>query len=650
MSLVAGCSATGDGEHPSSASTTAMTPRSPALDLALTASPSTPLPLGEPVALSLRVVNPTGRSESVTIRVSMQGPDGTDVDAVETSVFAPHDDAVEVSVEVTPSQWSAVLGDYRFTAVAHAGEAVLAPAMATVAVVEPEIVVPVFEDVTAAAGIDASVPDAECGQFSNGAAFADIDGDDDLDLLVTRLGRPVQLYANDAGHFTEEGALRGVEVSGVNGAGFADYDNDGDRDVVLVSDAGDLLLANDGTGTFTDVSAAAGIGVGDTARGMDAAWGDYDDDGYLDLYVTNYMTCTGEWTTEQQIIANVAYDRDVLYHNEGDGTFEVVTHLLEGDPDDFDDGSTLGAGFGATWFDFDGDGLLDLYLANDFVGPAPDSNRLWHNDGPRSDGGWGFSDVSVASGTAFYMNAMGTGIGDPDRDGDLDLALSNVGASKFVRNNGDGTFTDDPATGIARPTPAAGYLSITWATEFADLNLDGWDDLFQTAGNFMQPPDVPVGEQPNVVYVGDGRGRWLDVSAATGADDTGDSKGAAVIDYDRDGLVDLLVVNQSGEARLYRNVTPVDDRHWIGLSLAGTRSNRDGCGAVVRVELPSGTITEPVRCGSGGGGSGSQPVVHVGLGGETRIERLTVEWPSGTLQVVDEVAIDRYLLIEETPT
>ena len=115
---------------------------------------------------------------------------------------------------------------------------------------------------------------------------------------------------------------------------------------------------------------------------MNASWGDFDNDGNLDVYVTNYMTCTGEWATEEEIITQVAYYPDTLYRNNGDGTFADATSFLENDPDTRDDGSTIGAGFGAAWFDYDGDGRLDLYLANDFVGPSPDNNRLWHNDGP----------------------------------------------------------------------------------------------------------------------------------------------------------------------------------------------------------------------------------------------------------------------------
>ena len=119
-----------------------------------------------------------------------------------------------------------------------------------------------------------------------------------------------------------------------------------------------------------------------TLRGMNAAWGDFDGDGHLDVYVANYMQCTGDWKTAGEVVSQVAYDDDTLYHNNGDGTFSDVTDELEHDPTRCDDGSTNGAGFAAAWFDYNGDGRPDLYLANDFVGPSPDHNRLWRNDGP----------------------------------------------------------------------------------------------------------------------------------------------------------------------------------------------------------------------------------------------------------------------------
>jgi enediyne biosynthesis protein E4 len=600
-------------------------------------------PVGEAFVVEVALRNRGPRSVSVPYELRLSAPDGGAVPFHETSLFVPAGDVATEQVGVTPAQWFADRGSFDVALLVDGraiGDAL------ELHVSEPRVTVPLFEDVTDAAGLATTVPAASCGQFSNGAAWGDVDGDGSVDLLVTRLGDPAELFVNDgAGQFTAEGEARGLAVRDANGAAFADYDNDGDADVVLVRDASDLLFRNDGSGRFTDVSAAAGIGD-DDYRGMSAAWGDFDADGHLDLYVTNYMQCLGEWSTEADIITEVSYYPDTLYRNNGDGTFDDVTGYLENDPDEYDDGTTIGAGFGAAWLDHDGDGRLDLYLANDFVGPTPDHNRLWRNDGPGA-GGWTFSDVSVETGTALFMNTMGIAVGDVDRDLDADLALTNIGANKLLRNDGSGSFVEDLDGGAARPTQESWYPSITWGAGLHDLNLDGWDDLYLAAGNFLEGVSEVVGVQPNELYVNDGAGTFLDVSAATGADDPGDSKGVAFADYDADGDVDLFVVNQGGEPRLYRNVTPTDGRHWLEIDTIGTISNRDGCGARLIVTTAEGQVTRAVSCGSGGAGSASQRTVHMGLGSADAVSQLEVLWPSGVRQHVDDVEVDRVITIEE---
>ncbi|HWM21713.1 MAG TPA: CRTAC1 family protein [Ilumatobacteraceae bacterium] len=607
------------------------------------------LPLGAPFEYTVAISNHGPKSVSVPLDLVLTAPSGDDVSFYTTTLFAPAGAEVTEDGRVTPSQWFADRGRYRVAVTAY-GDA--AGDSLELDVSDPTVVVPVFEDVTASAGVSTSVPEATCGRFSNGAAWGDVDGDDDDDLFVTRLDDRSQLFINDGdGGFVDESEGRGLAINDTNGAAFADYDNDGDADLIVVRDGSDLLFENDGDGRFGDVSVAAGIGD-DGFRGMNASWGDFDNDGNLDLYVTNYMTCTGEWATEEEIISQVSYYPDTLYRNKGDGTFSDVTSYLENDPETRDDGSTIGAGFGAAWFDYDSDGRLDLYLANDFVGPSPDSNRLWHNDGPvdagQVNGDWRFTDVSVASGTSFFMNTMGIGVGDFDRDRDLDLALSNIGANKLVRNEGDGLFTDELTTNIARPLQDASYSSITWGTNFHDLNLDGWEDLHLAAGNLYDRSVDAIGPQPNEVYVYDSAGeRYLDVSAATGADDEGDSKGVAFADYDRDGDMDMFVINQGGEPHLYRNDTPTEGQHWLQVDTVGTSSNRDGCGARIILELDDGVMTRQVSCGSGGGGAGSQHAVHFGLGASTTVRQLEVIWPSGTRQILSDIEVDTFVMVEE---
>ncbi len=595
------------------------------------------LPLGEPLEVTVTVTNDGARSVAAPIELALVSPDGAQLPFHRTSLFVPFGDSASESLEVTTSRWFAETGKFEIRAAVTDADLAAALAFSVEATVR---LIPSFEDVTDQAGVVTEVPVPVCGQFSNGAAWADVDSDGWQDLLVTRLGDPVQLFMNRGdGTFAEEGEARGLAVGGANGAAFADYDNDGHADLVLVRDGPDLLFHNDGTGRFDDVSEAAGIG-GDDSRGMSASWGDFDGDGLLDLYVTNYMECTGAWTTEEEIIANVGYYADVLYRNEGDGTFTDVTSELP-------DSDRTAAGFSAAWLDADGDQRLDLYVANDFVGLSPDHNRLWRNDGPGA-AGWQFTDVSLESGAGLYMNTMGIGIGDVDRDGDFDMALSNIGGNKLLRNGGDGTFVEETGTGIERPNQGVDFSSITWGSAFYDLDLDGWEDLFMAAGNLQQAPGIVVGEQPNMVFLNDGTGmRFLDVSALTGADDVGESKGVAFADFDRDGAIDMFVVNQAGSPRLYRNVTPRADNHWLQVDPVGTVSNRDGCGARVTVVVAGEALTRSVLCGSGGSGSAHQRQPHFGLGPAQVVDRVEVQWPSGIRQVVDDVTVDEMLVIEE---
>jgi hypothetical protein len=622
----AACTA-GDG-----GGTTAPSDAGPAgLELELVAAEPGPVALGEAFAFSVIARNAGPRSVTVAAEVRLTSPGDDAVPFTTVSLFVPHEGEASQEVTVTPAQWFADVGD--FDLAASVTEPASAADSLSFVVDEADIVMPQFEDITDAAGLATTVPAAECGQFANGAAWGDVDADGDLDLAVTRLGDPVQLFVNDGtGRFAEEGADRGVAVAGANGAAFADYDNDGDADLVLVGDGSDVLLRNDG-GRFVDVSAAAGLGD-DGRRGVSASWGDFDADGHLDLYVTNYMQCTGEWETEEDIIANVAYDADTLYRNNGDGTFSDVTEYLGED--------TNGAGFAATWFDYNGDNRLDLYLANDFVGVSPDHNHLWRNDGPGPDG-WRFTDVSDETGTAFWMNTMGIAVGDVDQDGDLDMALSNITANKLVSNDGE-VFVDDVAAGIGRPMQQADTESITWGGGFHDFNLDGWEDLYLAAGGFEGVRQAGV--QPNELFVNAGDGTFRDVSAATGADDVGDSKGVAFADYDADGRMDLFVVNQGGSPRLLRNVTPPGDHHWLQVDTTGTVSNRDGCGARVVVTTEEATHVHQVWCGSTSVASGSQSTVHVGLGPATDAD-VEVWWPSGTRQRMTDVAADQTITVEE---
>lgn len=588
------------------------------------------VPQGVALRYRLRVTNPEDRTITVSLSFDLHPAGHPDrrvpFDRWTGSLAAGS--AVSIRGRVVPAQWFAETG--RFVVEVRSG---LLSSKLSFRVTRAPVPVPRFVDVTEEVGLATEHrADVVCDGYSAGAAWGDVEGDGDLDLYLPHQDAPAQLFLNDGGRFTDRAAERGVDNVGHTGIGavFADHDNDGDQDLYVVNDGRNRLFENDGHGFFRDVAEAAG--VAEDGPGSSASWGDYDGDGFLDLYVTNWARC-GPGSTYQ-------YFDDALYHNEGDGTFTDQTALLERT------GTTTGAGFQAAWFDDDGDGDQDLYLANDYGGPDPKPNVLWRNDGPGPEG-WRFTNVSIRSGAGLAMNSMGIAVGDYDRDLDFDLAISNIGATVLLRNRGDGTFVDVAArAGVARPRQRLTDKAITWGLAFHDLNLDGLEDLYVAGGSLSQ--EAHPEPQPNATFVNRGQGRFLDLSAPSGAADDGVSRGVAFADHDRDGRVDLYVVNQSGRPRLYRNVTPVGGRHWLEVDTVGRSSNRDGCGAVLVAHLPDGTrLLRGVFCGSVSLGSGGDPTVHFGLGPAPVVPRLEIRWPSGIRQVLRDVRADRLMAVRE---
>jgi hypothetical protein len=246
------------------------------------------------------------------------------------------------------------------------------------------------------------------------------------------------------------------------------------------------------------------------------------------------------------------------------------------------------------------------------------------------------------------MNSMGIGIGDFNRDGCLDLALSNIGPNKLLRNDCDGTFTEVGARArVARGQQQADQRSVTWGVSFGDFNLDGWEDLYFAAGALVNS-DLSEAPQRNELFVNDGPGSFLDLSAPSGAADPGQSRGVAVADFDRDGRLDMLVLDQDGTPHLYRNVTPRGGRHWLEVDTVGTASNRDGCGArLVATPATGPPIVREVFCGSTSVASGSDRIAHFGLGGDAVLRKLEIDWPSGIRQVLGNVRADRVLQVRE---
>lgn len=593
------------------------------------------VPLGLPFGFRVHIKNPTAGTHWVGMSLEIARVRGNRPPVPFSRWISVVTPGSEISVphSVTAAQWFASPGRFQ---IRTTGETPTKPLRFTV--MPAPTTVPRFADVTEPTGLmtkhQASSLLSDCN-LAAGAAWGDVDGDADLDLYLPHQTAPAQLWINGGGTFTEQASERGVNNLGYTGIGavFGDYDRDRDQDLYVTNDGSNRLFRNDGSGQFIDVAPEAG--VADNGPSTSAAWGDYDGDGDVDLYVANYGRCGGI-----DIDKKLVYSLDKLYRNEGNGTFTDQTGLL-GSPS-----ATNGAGFQAAWLDYDHDGDQDLYLANDFVGPAPRPNVLWRNDGPDGAGGWRFSDVSIESGAGLSIQTMGIGIGDYDRDGHFDLVLSNIEASVLLHNRGNGSF-EDLATfaGVARPQQRVFERSVTWGSGFFDFNLDGWEDLYEAAGalGFEQNPEA----QRNALFVNRGNGQFLDLSAPSRADDPAMSRGVAFADYDRDGRVDLYIVNRAGIPRLLRNVTPKRDTHWLEVDTVGTLSNTDGCGARLTARVGKARLVRAVHCGSISLASGSDPTVHFGLGGVMRVRRLTIEWPSGIRQVLRGVRSDRRITVTE---
>ncbi len=490
----------------------------------------------------------------------------------------------------------------------------------------PDVKTP-FADVSSCSNVEATRGYLDTYQ-TTGQAFGDIDNDGWLDLYVTDTAGPNTLYANNKdGTFSI--ARQHSEVSGhlmSGGAVFADYNNDGYVDLYVLNLGPNALYRNDKGLRFVDVTESAG--VGDPGKGQTAAWGDYDNDGFVDLYVTNWICGESECAGDP-----LETSRDVLYKNNGNGTFEDVSHLLG-------DVVLSGAGYVASFLDYDDDGDLDIYVVNDkgYAGPRQENapmnrNVLFANEGPGC-GGWCFVDRAVEAGADQALDGMGLAITDYDDDGDLDMFFTDIGVPVFLENRGDGTFEDvTERTGV-------GYDHESWGAVFLDYDNDGRQDLYYALG-------IAFGfESPNRLYRNRGDGTFEDVTDASGASDAAYTIGVASGDYDNDGAVDLVIGNWARGYRLLRNLaTEQNDHNWITLKMVGGGFvNRDAIGARVTVVTSGGRrLTQEVKSGSSNG-SGNDTRLHYGLGDET-IDHIEVRWPDGTRQTVDDVEVRQRLTL-----
>jgi len=518
----------------------------------------------------------------------------------------------------------------------------------------------VFTDVTAQAGIHFTHNAGRTGKkylpetMGSGAAFLDADGDGWPDILLingkdfTPRGRrtTAALYRNNRnGTFTDVTAGSGLDIE-MYGMGVAvgDYDNDGRDDVYITALDGDHLFHNEGNFKFRDVTKAAGIQ--NANFGASAAFLDYDRDGKLDLFVANYV----QWTEKGDLRCSLdgatksyctpeSYKgtRSRLYHNLGGGRFEDVAERAGvGDP--------TSKSLGVTILDYNGDGWPDIFVAND-----TQPNKLYRNLGNGA-----FKEEGMAAGVAYgedgiARGAMGADAGDYDRSGRPALLVGNFSNQMLglYHNEGNGLFVDEaPSSTVGR----ASLLSLTFGVFFFDYDLDGYPDIFAANGHIEDEigrvqPKVSYRERP-LLFRNLGNHRFENVSdqAGAGLAQAMVARGAAYADYDHDGDLDVIINTNNGPAHLLRN-DGGNRNHWLSVRLAGTKSNRDGIGAVVRVESAGGKQWNMVRSGSSYC-SQSDLALTFGLGKDTTAN-LEIDWPSGAQQRFQNVAVNRRVLVEE---
>ncbi len=512
-----------------------------------------------------------------------------------------------------------------------------------------------FTDVTTQAGIHFVHNAGKAGKkwlpetLGAGCAFLDYDNDGWPDILLingkdwTPRGRrslPALYHNNHDGTFKDVTAGSGLDVE-IYGMGVAvgDYDNDGRDDIYITALEGDRLFHNEGNGRFRDVTKAAGIQ--NANFGTSAVWFDYDRDGKLDLFVANYV----QWTPKTDLWCSLdgatksyctpeSYKgtRSRLFHNLGGGRFEEVSEKAGvGDP--------TSKSLGVTVLDFNGDGWPDLFVAND-----TQPNKLYRNLGNGT-----FKDEGMTAGVAYgedgvARGAMGADAGDYDGSGRPHLLVGNFSNQMLglYHNEGKGLFVDEaPSSTVGR----ASLLSLSFGVFFFDYDLDGRPDIFAANGHIEEEigrvqPKISYREPP-LLFHNLGNHKFETVAAITRPMV---ARGAAYADYDHDGDLDILISTNNGPAALYRN-DGGNRNHWLCLKLEGTKSNRDGIGAVVRVESASGKQWNMVRSGSSYC-SQSDLALTFGLGRDTSAN-VTVEWPSGIKQQVGTLKADQSIRVVE---
>ena len=470
--------------------------------------------------------------------------------------------------------------------------------------------------------------------MNTGAAWFDFDRDDDLDLYVTQGVGSNKLYENQGdGTFVDVAIALGVADSSHIGSGVAvaDFDNDGWLDLFLANADHDVLFKNNEGLSFSDITDQVGTIDPDSARGMSASWGDFNNDGYLDLYVANHFNLNEQTETHQ----------DRLYLNEGGHSFADVSEWLGLD-------ALNGYGFIGSWTDYDEDGDLDLFLINDCgFNHTYLPSQLFRNDGSDASGGWQFTEVAASKGADHCHNGMGIAVGDYDRDSHQEYFYTNIGERTLLLHYNQGFFEDTAeASGVYANHPDARALW-TWGANFLDYDLDGWLDLYVVAGTLSLRTRTEVDPQPNLLFRNRADGTFEDVTSQSGLDDPKRSRTSVYGDYDNDGDPDLFLVNSDQKGYLFENVQQ-SGHHYLIVDLEGTLSNRDGIGARLTLTTPDGGRQYwETRSGSSLGG-GDDLAAYFGLGNQDTVTSLTIVWPSGVIQTLNNLRSDQRLLVRES--
>ena len=515
-----------------------------------------------------------------------------------------------------------------------------------------------FADVAREAGLHFTVENSPTPQkrmietMPGGVAAFDFDNDGRPDIFFTN-GAAVPSLKKDSPKFSNrlfhnEGNLKFRDVtagSGLSGEGYAmgvasaDFDNDGNADLFVAGVHHNTLYRNLGHGKFEDVTARAGIQSNEWS--VAAGWIDIDNDGLLDLFVVNYGAWSpaddrycGDASRGLRVYCHPRYFAprpNQLYRNRGDGTFEDISEKSG-------IAQYAGRGMSVAFADYDGDGLMDIFVSNDNL-----PNFLFHNLGHGK-----FEEVALLAGVALpdhgkAVASMGADFRDYDNDGLPDIAVTALNGETFpiFHNDGKGSFHDATyATRMAQLSIARGG----WAVGWFDFNNDGWKDLFTAnshVNDVVDKVEAAVYKQPNAVFVNLRNGKFEDAHCPQLAAAAKAHRGAAFADFDGDGKLDVVVTALGEPAELWHNITG-GPQHWLTLKLHGVKSNRDGMGAVVRIGQQVNHMTT-----ASGYASSSNSGVHFGLGSLAVVPKVEIRWPSGRNQTLANVKADQVLTVTE---